>query len=228
MVVWFAVLALLGIVHIVDHPSVLAAVNPLYAVRFFTEFTTRAFISLGGVVLVVTGGEALYADLGHFGAAPIRRGWFLVVLPALLLNYFGQGALLLADPGAIQKPVLSAGSRVGHLSAGGPGHARHRHRLAGPDLGSVLADPSGDPAWVHPADGGSAHLGRLPRPGLPAARQLVVAGACVGLVWGFGSSANLAARVRDRGHDHDDHHQRHDRGLCGRALEMESAGSWSP
>ena len=106
MVVWFVVLSLLGIAEIVDHPSVISAVNPVHAVRFFTEYTSRAFISLGGVVLVVTGGESLYADLGHFGATPIRRGWFFVALPALLLNYFGQGALLLDNPEAVRNPFF--------------------------------------------------------------------------------------------------------------------------
>ena len=106
MVVWFAVLALLGIVQVDRQSFGAGSGQPVYAVEFFAEFTSRAFIALGGVVLVVTGGEALYADLGHFGSAPIRRGWFAVVLPALLLNYFGQGALLLPNPEAVESPFF--------------------------------------------------------------------------------------------------------------------------
>ena len=100
MFVWFATLALLGISHIVREPHVFAAINPLRAVDFFTTNRWQGFLTLGTVFLVVTGGEALYADLGHFGKRPIRLAWFVVALPALLLNYFGQGALLLQNPEA--------------------------------------------------------------------------------------------------------------------------------
>jgi KUP system potassium uptake protein len=98
MVGWFAVLALLGIVWISKYPDVLAAVDPRYGIRFLIENGLTGFAVLGAVFLVVTGGEALYADMGHVGARPIRVAWFAVVLPALLLNYFGQGALLLHSP----------------------------------------------------------------------------------------------------------------------------------
>lgn len=104
MLLWFAVLALLGVYGIVQNPTVLAAVNPLHAVRFFTDNKLEAFLALGGVFLVVTGGEALYADLGHFGRLPIRLAWFFFVLPALVLNYFGQGALLMQDAQAVANP----------------------------------------------------------------------------------------------------------------------------
>ncbi len=107
MVVWFASIAVLGLVGIARHPEVLAALNPWHALRFFFEDWPRGFLLLGAVVLVVTGGEALYADMGHFGKRPIRRGWFTVVLPALVLNYFGQGAVLLDDPAAAQNPFYS-------------------------------------------------------------------------------------------------------------------------
>jgi KUP system potassium uptake protein len=106
MVVWFGTLAVLGTIQLVHEPSVLRALNPLYAVRFFTENGFPAFLSLGAVFLVVTGGEALYADMGHFGRRPIMVGWFTVVFPALLLNYFGQGALLLRDPSLISHPFF--------------------------------------------------------------------------------------------------------------------------
>jgi KUP system potassium uptake protein len=102
MFVWFVVLALLGIVHIVQDPSVLGAVSPGYALAFFAANGWHGFLILGTVFLVVTGGEALYADMGHFGRRPIRFAWFTVVLPALLLNYFGQGSLLLREPEAAE------------------------------------------------------------------------------------------------------------------------------
>ncbi|WP_426434402.1 potassium transporter Kup [Bradyrhizobium genosp. P] len=102
MVVWFASLATLGIVHIMDDPSVLAAINPYYAIQFLLSHGTIGLVTLGAVFLAVTGGEALYADLGHFGRKPIQSGWLFFVLPSLLLNYFGQGALVLTDPAAIE------------------------------------------------------------------------------------------------------------------------------
>ena len=102
MVVWFACLALMGLVHISDDPSVLAAINPVYAVQFLLSHGTIGLVTLGAVFLAVTGGEALYADLGHFGRKPIQAGWLYFVLPSLLINYFGQGALVLSDPAAIE------------------------------------------------------------------------------------------------------------------------------
>ena len=102
MVVWFATLGLLGLVHIADDPSVLVAINPLYAARFLLTHGTIGLVTLGAVFLAVTGGEALYADLGHFGRRPIQAGWLYFVLPSLLVNYFGQGALVLSNPAAIE------------------------------------------------------------------------------------------------------------------------------
>ncbi|MGX9428911.1 MULTISPECIES: potassium transporter Kup [Bradyrhizobium] len=102
MVVWFATLAVMGLVHIKDDPSVLAAINPYYALQFLLTHGTIGLVTLGAVFLAVTGGEALYADLGHFGRKPIQSGWLFFVLPSLLLNYFGQGALVLSDPSAIE------------------------------------------------------------------------------------------------------------------------------
>src|SRR5207253_6971555 len=95
--VYFATLAVLGVIHIMDKPDVIVAmINPLNAVYFFTTDFIRAFIALGSVVLAVTGAEALYADMGHFGRKPIRVSWIYFVLPALLLNYMGQGAMILS------------------------------------------------------------------------------------------------------------------------------------
>jgi KUP system potassium uptake protein len=99
MIVWFAVLAVLGVVNIVQTPSVLEAVNPVWALRYFQLNPLKGFLSMGSLFLVVTGGEALYADMGHFGRKPIVTGWFVAVLPALLLNYFGQGAQIIQDQG---------------------------------------------------------------------------------------------------------------------------------
>lgn len=106
MVIWFITLAVLGISWIVRYPAVLAAVNPIHALRFFRENGMHGFTVLGAVFLAVTGGEALYADMGHFGKHPIRVAWFALVLPALVLNYFGQGALLLIDPKAAAQPFF--------------------------------------------------------------------------------------------------------------------------
>lgn len=104
MVLWFAILAVLGAAAIIENPSVLAAINPLYAFNFLQGNSVLGFFALGAVVLCITGAEALYADMGHFGAKPIQYAWLGYVLPALLINYFGQGALLLADPSAVENP----------------------------------------------------------------------------------------------------------------------------
>src|SRR4051794_19596737 len=104
MVVWFVAIAAAGLLHIRDDPGVIAAINPIYALTFLFYHGMIGLVTLGLVFLVVTGGEALYADLGHFGRRPIQVAWFGLVLPALLLNYFGQGAKVLADPSAIENP----------------------------------------------------------------------------------------------------------------------------
>jgi KUP system potassium uptake protein len=106
MVLWFVVIAALGIIWTVRHPIVLTAVDPRHAIAFFGDHGWHGFAVLGAVFLVVTGGEALYADMGHFGKRPIRIAWFALVLPALLLNYFGQGALLLSNPQAAEQPFF--------------------------------------------------------------------------------------------------------------------------
>jgi len=104
MVLWFGTLGLLGIINILHDPTILNALNPIYAIKFFTTQPWVAFVALGAVVLAVTGAEALYADMGHFGRYPIRLAWFGFVLPALLLNYFGQGALILHNAASIKNP----------------------------------------------------------------------------------------------------------------------------
>ncbi len=104
MMLWFATLTLLGLPHIISNPGVLQALNPMHALSFAWANKMLVFIALGAVVLVVTGGEALYADLGHFGKKPIRVAWYAIVMPALVVNYFGQGAMLLAQPETIKNP----------------------------------------------------------------------------------------------------------------------------
>ena len=107
MVVWFIALAAMGIVNIIEAPQILAALNPLHALRFMLENGFIAFIALGAVVLAITGAEALYADMGHFGKKPIRLAWFTVAFPALALNYLGQGAVLINNPEAVSNPFYN-------------------------------------------------------------------------------------------------------------------------
>ncbi len=113
---WFMILALIGLPHIIENPIVLKAINPFYAYQFFHNVGWKGYTLLGGVFLVATGAEALYADLGHFGKTPIRFSWFTVALPALLLNYFGQGAYLLQQPEAITNPFYLSAPQWSWLS----------------------------------------------------------------------------------------------------------------
>jgi len=106
MLIWFVTLAVLGVRWIVREPIVLGAIDPGHAVTFFRQHGLHGVAVLGAVFLVVTGGEALYADMGHFGRRPIRIAWFVLVLPALLVNYFGQGAMLLINPQAASQPFF--------------------------------------------------------------------------------------------------------------------------
>ncbi len=191
--VWFGTLAALGVWHILKVPSVLAAVNPLRAVTFFSLNQLDGYLVLGTVVLVITGGESLYVDLGHFGRRPIRTAWFTVVLPALLLNYFGQGALLLSTPEARTNPFfLLAPSWMLYPLVG----------LAA--CATVIASQaviSGAFSITKQA----VQLGLLPRLTMrhtsstesgqiymPAVNWLLMV-ACIMLVLGFRSSSNLAA-----------------------------------
>lgn len=104
MMLWFSTLAVLGAVSLASNPVVLKALNPIYGLRFLFENRGLAIVAMGAVVLAITGAEALYADMGHFGARPIRQAWFGFVIPSLIINYFGQGALLLTDPGSVDNP----------------------------------------------------------------------------------------------------------------------------
>jgi KUP system potassium uptake protein len=190
---WFLTLAVLGVSQILRQPDVLAAASPHHAVRFLAESGWRGFVVLGSVFLVVTGGEALYADLGHFGRRPTRVAWFVVVLPALLLNYFGQGALLIRDPAAVVNPFYRMA----------PSWALYPV-VAIATAATVIASQ----ALISGAYSLTMHavqLGYIPRVTIehtsarergqiyvPAVNWLLMA-ACIGLVIGFGSSSRLAA-----------------------------------
>jgi KUP system potassium uptake protein len=193
MLLWFVVLAALGATHIIAHPSVLTAVNPLHAVRFFARNGVAGFLVLGSVFLAVTGGEALYADMGHFGKRPIRFAWFVLVLPALLINYFGQGALVIADPRAAEHPFFQLA----------PGWAliplvvlttfatviASQAVISGAFSLTRQAVQLGYLPRVDIEHTSSTHIGQIYIPGLNWLLMI----ACVGLVVGFRSSSNLAA-----------------------------------
>ena len=193
MIVWFSTLAVLGIVQIVRQPGVLAAISPLYGLRFFLENGARGFFVLGSVFLAVTGGEALYTDMGHFGKRPIRLAWFALVLPALLLNYFGQGALILHSPGAVENPFYQLVPAWGLYPI-----------VVLATMATVIASQaliSGAFSLTMQA----VQLGYIPRLEIQhtSSREFgqvyiptinwVLMVACIGLVFGFRSSSNLAA-----------------------------------
>jgi KUP system potassium uptake protein len=193
MAVWFVVLGVLGVAGILREPDVLTAVNPLHGARFFIENGFRGFLVLGAVFLVVTGGEAMYADLGHFGARPIRLGWFCVVLPALLLNYFGQGALLLGESGGAEQPFYQMA----------PDWALYP--LVGlTTLATIIASQAvisgvfsltrqaiqlGQSPRFHVEQTSEEDIGRVYLPGVNWGMMI----ATIGLVLGFRSSSGLAA-----------------------------------
>lgn len=191
--VWFITLAVLGVLGIAQHPSVMAAVNPLQGAAFFVRNGLAGFLVLGSVFLVVTGGEALYADMGHFGVRPIRLTWFVLVLPALVLNYFGQGAVILEDPATLEHPFF--------LMA--PGWALYP--LVGMATLATIIASQAVISGAFSLSQQAIQLGYLPRmkveytssrkmgqvylPGINWALML----ACIGLVIGFRTSSNLAA-----------------------------------
>lgn len=193
MIVWFTVIASLGVVEIANHPRVLAAVLPIYAIDFVVASPLLSFFALGAVFLVVTGSEALYADMGHFGRRPIRLAWVVLVLPALLLNYFGQGALLISEPQAVVNPFYSLA----------PGWAQIPLVVLA-TMATVIASQaliSGAFSLTQQA----IQLGYLPRMTVdhtsPREIGQVYLGSinyllmitCVAVVFSFGSSSNLAA-----------------------------------
>jgi len=190
---WFIVLAVLGVAQIIHFPQVIAAVNPLYGVWFFLENGWHGFIILGSVFLVVTGGEALYADMGHFGTRPIRLAWFLIALPALVLNYFGQGALLLEDASMAVNPfyrlapswalypmiVLATSAAVIASQA----------VISGAFSLTMQAVQLGFIPRVKILHTSSREIGQIY---LPAVNWALMAG-CIAIVIGFGTSSRLAS-----------------------------------
>jgi KUP system potassium uptake protein len=190
---WFTTLGALGLYQIVQRPGVLRAISPLYGAEFFIENGWQGYLVLGSVFLVVTGGEALYADMGHFGIKPIRFTWFTVVLPALLLNYFGQGALILRRPEAIEHPFFLMAPQWALYPL-----------VALATAATVIASQaviSGAFSLTRQA----VQLGYLPRLRIEhtSERQIgqiyipsinwLLMFACIGLVLGFRTSSNLAA-----------------------------------
>ncbi len=181
MLAWFIVIGALGIHGIVQAPGVLAALNPLYAFDFLIHQNFHiCFAILGAAFLAVTGGEAMYADMGHFGRVPIRLAWFGIALPGLVLNYFGQAALLITDPSAIDHPVLPARAGLGALPAGRLCRGRDRHRLAGDHLRRLFADAAGDPARLPAAHAHPPHHQPCDGADLRAAGELAARGGDAG------------------------------------------------
>ena len=193
MLLWFSVLALLGVNQILREPLVLKAINPYEFISFVAREPTFAFLALGGVFLVVTGSEALYADMGHFGKRPIQLGWFGLVFPALVLNYFGQGALLIRDPSAIENPFYELSPGWGVLPL-----------VALATMATVIASQALI-SGAYSLTSQAIKLGYLPRLQIrhtshdhvgqiyvPAVNWLLMV-ASIGLVIGFRTSGNLAA-----------------------------------
>ncbi len=194
MVVWFTVIAILGIRWITHQPEIFQSINPIWAYRFFEYESSKAFLSLGSIFLVVTGGEALYADMGHFGRKPIAVGWYSLVLPALLLNYWGQGAFLLENPEKVdQKFFFLMGPEALKLPL-----------VILATMATIIASQALI-SGVFSLTQQAVHLDYLPRIRIdhtshqhsgqiyvPLVNWALMV-ACVGLVIGFGSSTNLAA-----------------------------------
>jgi KUP system potassium uptake protein len=191
--VWFATLAALGLWHVVREPAVLAAVNPAHAIRFFVENRGNGFLVLGSVFLVVTGGEALYADMGHFGKTPIRLAWFTVVLPALLLNYFGQGAMIIRNPATVENPFfLMAPAWALYPVVGIATIATviaSQALISGSYSLTMQAVQLGYSPRVEIRHTSAQEKGQIYLPAINWALMI----ACIGLVLGFQSSSRLAA-----------------------------------
>jgi KUP system potassium uptake protein len=193
ILVWFLTLATLGVVQILREPSVLAALSPLHGLRFLGHNTGRGFLVLGSVFLVVTGGEALYADMGHFGRRPIRLAWFTLVLPALLLNYFGQGALIIGTPEAVDQPfyrmVPAWGRYPAVILATAATVIASQALISGAFSLSMQAAQLGYSPRLEIDHTSAQAIGQVYVPAVNWALMV----ACIGLVLGFRSSSNLAA-----------------------------------
>ena len=193
MVVWFGVLGLLGLGQVVREPGVIGAVNPIHIVDFFAAEPLKAFLALGSIFLVVTGGEALYADMGHFGRRPIAISWYSIVLPGLVLNYFGQAALLIRDPGAIESPFYRMAPDWGitplAVLATLASVIASQALISGAFSLTVQAVQLDYLPRVKIAHTSGTHHGQVY---VPLVNWALMVG-CIGLVIVFGSSSNLAA-----------------------------------
>ena len=193
MILWFSTLAVLGLVQIVQRPAVLAAISPLYGYRFFLTNGALGFFVLGSVFLVVTGGEALYTDMGHFGKRPIRLAWFVLVLPALLLNYFGQGALILGDAEAALNPFYRMVPEWGLypvvILATMATVIASQALISGAFSLTMQAVQLGYIPRLEIRHTSSREFGQVYIPSI----NWILMIACIGLVLGFRSSSNLAA-----------------------------------
>lgn len=193
MMLWFATLAILGGNSILNEPGVLRALNPLWAVNFFANNPLLGFFSLGAVVLTLTGGEALYADMGHFGRLPIQLAWCTLVMPALLINYFGQGALLLKDPASIENPfyLLAPGWALLPLVLLSTAATiiASQAVISGAFSITLQAMQLGYSPRFAVSHTSESEMGQIY---LPAINWLLLI-AVIALVIGFGSSSNLAA-----------------------------------
>ena len=193
MGLWFLALAISGLVQIIQSPSVLAALNPVHALSFLAQHGATGFVALGSVFLALTGAEALYADMGHFGRAPIRVDWFGIVLPALVLNYFGQGALVLAHPDAADSPFLSPVSGLAAVSDDAIGDRSDGDRVTSRYLRRLLAFAAGHAVESSAPAGRASDIRKsIGQVYVPQINWLLALGV-IGLVLGFQSSEALAA-----------------------------------
>ncbi|MFZ9398353.1 MAG: potassium transporter Kup [Ilumatobacteraceae bacterium] len=193
MMIWFATLALLGLRHVIDNPDIINSVNPKYAIDYFTHESGKAFLSLGSIFLVVTGGEALYADMGHFGRRPIALGWYGMVLPSLVLNYWGQGAYLFKHPEDVENiffrmvpegltlPIVILATMATIIAS--------QALISGVYSLTAQAVQLDYLPRIEIRHTSQQHFGQIY---VPLVNWLLMAG-CVGLVIGFQTSSNLAA-----------------------------------
>ena len=193
MIVWFLTLGVLGLNQIVQHPGVLAAISPVYIVELFQAEPRKGFLALGSIFLVVTGGEALYADMGHFGRRPITLVWYGIVLPGLVLNYFGQAALLINDPSAVESPFYRLAPSWGVMPlailATMASIIASQALISGAFSLTVQAIQLDYLPRITVEHTSKDHHGQVY---VPLVNWVLMIG-CVGLVLGFRTSANLAA-----------------------------------